>query len=404
MNTKLSLLFFNKLSRKIIANNNTKKIIWISIVIISVCIFSCLLSVSIVNGFKKKINEKISIINGDIKITGYEVSTSKVYNGINLDSIYNRSIEKFGVSHKQNYSIKQGVIKTNKVFTGILAKGIDSTFNKNFYTLSNHKGKKIGSNINETIVSENILNKLSLKIGDYIIVVFYDKNIRKRKLKIIGTYKTGIKDWDDYHILCNINLIRKINKWGNNKVDGIEVFLKDKSNINKKNDDIYLSLKHHYISKTVDDIFPEIKSWLATLNINSYIIISIMTVVNIISIVSFFLIIIISQLNKIGLLKIIGCKNSVISNVFSIIGMRVIIYSMLIGNLLFFISIFLLNKIKIIKVDANAYMVNYIYADFDVINILLVNIFIVFVALVTLVITSKIIINKMSPRDILRYQ
>src|SRR5690606_5532391 len=96
-------------------------------------------------------------------------------------------------------------------------KGIDNNFKFENSNAIQFKGDPIliGNSTEENVIilSENIANKLETKIGDQIIVYFLDPEQttpRIRKLKIVGTYHTGIEEIDNSFGLCDINLIRKV--------------------------------------------------------------------------------------------------------------------------------------------------------------------------------------------------
>ena len=81
---------------------------------------------------------------------------------------------------------------------------------------------------------------MRVSLGDEVLLNFMDfattpPSLRTRKLSVVGLYETGLEDFDDQIIIGDINLIRRLNNWGDSLVGGYEVFVTDLDQIAKLN-------------------------------------------------------------------------------------------------------------------------------------------------------------------------
>ena len=57
--------------------------------------------------------------------------------------------------------------------------------------------------------------------------IFYqDNNYRARAFNVVGIYETGLGDYDEKVVVCDIGQVQSLNGWQANEVEGYEVLLK----------------------------------------------------------------------------------------------------------------------------------------------------------------------------------
>ena len=100
-------------------------------------------SVCVVLGFKHSVRDKIVGFNSHIIVSNYmTLQTSDQTQPINANDSLVKAIGKLdGVRHVQRYATKQGVLKTNKDFLGVMFKGIGEDYDTTFISESLVEGK-----------------------------------------------------------------------------------------------------------------------------------------------------------------------------------------------------------------------------------------------------------------------
>ncbi len=117
------------------------------------------------------------------------------------------------ISHIQVFATKAGILKSGDEIGGVVAKGIGSDFDWSFF-----KTRMIEGNIflvndsiktDAAIISSNIAKKLKLISGDDVIMYFIQQPPRVRKFRIAGIYETGLEEFDNLYLICDIAHIQK---------------------------------------------------------------------------------------------------------------------------------------------------------------------------------------------------
>lgn len=234
----MSTEFF--IAKKIIKKDKSKDavskpIVRISLASISIGVAVMLITISIVTGFQEKVREKVIGFGSHIQITKFEDNTSMESSPIYIKQDFISELKKNpSIKHFQNYAYKPAILQTdfdtsifnlngkdtsviNRDILGVLFKGVDHTFDWDFFNNKLVEGHIIDStsNNNDIIISEYIANLLHYKVGDKINAYFVLKNNpKKRKFVIKGIYNTGMEEFDKKLIFCQLSQIQNINNWG----------------------------------------------------------------------------------------------------------------------------------------------------------------------------------------------
>jgi lipoprotein-releasing system permease protein len=254
---------------------------------------------------------------------------------------------------------------------------------------------------------------LNIKLGDKIIIYFVQNPIRFRKLKVTAIYNTNLQDFDKLFCFVSMPLLQKINHWNKNEVNGYEILTEKKEsqqeireNIDKViNGPIYSSKEKLQNLKlvSVQDKYPQLFFWLSLLHSNVLIIIILMLFVSAINLISALLIIIIENINKIGLLKAFGATNKEIRQIFLYYSIYLTVKGVLIGNLLALFLVWLQYQYHIIPLNAEHYYMSYVPVHFDWIALFWINIISIPLIIIILTVPTHYI-AKISPVKVIRFQ
>ena len=356
-----------------------------------------ILSVTILEGFKGTVLEKLFSVEGHLKVSAYDANQYIEQNPILLHSdLYDNASSLEGVEHIQSFANKSALIKTDDAVEGVVVKGISTDF-----YLDNFKQNILdgGSflNFSETnyssdiMISQQLANKLSLSIGDDIYLFFIQDRPKERKLNICGIYRTYIEDFDDKVVLCDLALLQKLNKWGDTLVGGYDVFLSDFSQLKQGGELIYDKMDYNLQMDKVTNLFPHIFDWLTLLNKNVIVFIIIIFVIASFNMLSTMYILMMERANMIGLFKVIGAKNSQIQRIFWYHGLSLALKGMIIGNIIGLALCAIQYYTHIIPLEPENYYMNYVPIKWDWVMILFINFLICLLINIIILIPSYLI-------------
>ena len=344
---------------------------------------------------------------GHLEVTKFDLNQSFEEEPISRYSKLERNYKKYDfITHVQTYAHKAGLMKANDEVLGILLKGVTPDFDMARFKPNMKAGKFIQFNDStdskDVVVSSLIASKLNLKIGDDAIVFFIQNPVRFRRLTVTGIYETGMEDFDEKIVLCDLKLIQKINNWPDSLVGGFEVFVDNFKNINQYQRKLYDIVDYdHYVEK-INDKYAEIFDWLSLLNRNVVIFLSLTLFVACFNMVSILLILIMERTNMIGTLKAFGAPNKLIRRIFIYNGMLLIAKGLLIGNIIGIGFGLLQEKFKLFHLDAKTYYMAYVPIHWDWQIIVLLNLLTFAVVSLVLVIPT-LVISRMNPLKSIRF-
>lgn len=373
-----------------------------------------IVATSMVNGFQKVVQQKAYNLWGHIQISEYAENRSYENSPIKL------SLEKINqikslqyVSHAEAFATKPGIIKKNEQIEGIVLKGIDASFNNEFFKqyVANYSStvEKVfaldDSTIsNKIIISQKIADRLQLKKGDNCLVYIIDKSPRVRKLQVVDIYKTGLSEFDKVYSFVDIRLVRKLNNWQNNEVGGYEIYCKPYSKMDTVctviNKDI---LPLNLGAQTIHQLFPTLFDWLNLQNTTELLILILMIIVALINVISSLLILILERTQMIGILKTLGMKAGTIRQVFLIQSTQILLKGMLWGNVIGLGICAVQYFFKLIKLNEETYYISEVAIDFNLLLIIAINMGFALVSIVSLVLPA-LLINYLKPIKAIRFE
>lgn len=353
---------FSKLLRKI------------SLISISLGLFSILISSFILVGFKKEIKNKIYDFSGHYNISSYSNGISFKNSPLRIDEGFNSNYSKLNfIDNVFPYILNSALIEgDNESIEGIIFKGVDKNYITNF-TLHFDSFKESINLSKGLIISADLSNKLSLSLGDTATLFFPNNPPVFRKLEIQAIFSTGLEEIDKSIVFGDISLSRKIYGWENNMASGLNVFIKnfDESEINieKLNN---ITSYDEYIESTQSK-YIQIFEWLKLLDQNVVIFFVIILIVASFNMISIVLIVIMDRRKLIGTLKSFGTSKKTIYSIFFKMGFKISVSGMIIGNILSLLFYYVQSKFKLIKLDRENYYIDFVPVAYDLYGALLIN-------------------------------
>lgn len=384
----------------------SRPIIRIALVAIALGFSVMIISVSIVTGFKEEIRNKVIGFSSHIQISNYDENNSYETNPVQIDHNLIQQLEKDpDIKHVQLFATKAGIVKNNDQLEGVVAKGIDNHFDWTFFKeklVSGNVFQVSDSKTDSILISKNLADKLELKTGDPLVMYFIQRPPRARKFFISGIYNTGLEEFDNLYLFCDLRHLQKLNDWDSTQTGGYEITIKNFNTLQETGERVYQLTGSELNAKTVNEIYPQIFDWLGLMNINAAIIITLMIIVSGINMISALLILILERVKMIGTLKSIGAENASVRKVFIYLASFLIGRGLFWGNLIGLLFIFLQKQFSFFHLDQQSYYISYVPVHFSIYHLLLLNVGTLFICTLMMIIPTKII-TRISPLNALRY-
>lgn len=375
-----------------------------------------IVSVCVVFGFKHAVSAKVIGFGSHIQVANFmTLQTSESYPIQMTDSLLKVLKNTQGVEHVQRFATKQGVLKTDSDFLGVVFKGVGPDFDSTFI----HQNLMEGSipafsdtkSSNKILLSMSMAKKLKLKTGDRIFAYFIDHTgVRVRRFTIAGIYQTNLAQYDDVTCFIDLYTAVKLNGWETDQVSGAEITVKDFNKVDETEaifiNHLNRTVDHYgetYSSKTIRDISPQIFSWLDLLDLNVWIILALMIAVAGVTMISGLLIIILERVTMIGVLKAMGAKNTMIRHTFLWFAVFIITRGLLIGNLIGIGLVLLQRYTGLVGLDPQTYYVTTVPVEINIPVLLLLNVATLLISVVVLIAPSYLI-SHIHPAKSMRYE
>ena len=399
------------ISTKAYKSSISAPIIKIGIVAIALSMIVMLISISTGIGLQNEIRDKVSAFNGHIQISNFDSNNSEEsIRPINVSKELLQSLDSVNnVKSLNQIGLKFGIIRTTEDFDGALFKGVDSTYNWNNisdYIISGSTPNISGLTSNQVLISDNLSNKLDLKINDSFQMIFsrnLESKVIIRKFNIVGLFNSGFNEIDENIIFGDIKHLRRINKWNDNQSGELEIFIDDFNLIEETSKMIYSSTPSNYNSINVKQKYSSIFDWIQIFDKNILAILFIMVLVCSINIISVLLVLILERTNMIGILKSIGAENITIKRVFLIIVSYIIFLGLLIGNVVGLGLLLIQKKFSLVKLDPEIYYTYEVPVYLSIDYIFILNFFTFLVCLFSIIVPSYLI-SKISPINSIKFR
>ncbi len=392
-------------------NSYSKPVVWISYISIALGLALMIISVAVVIGFKQSISHKIIGFASHVQIIPFDNNESLEAKPLDITGSFVDSLRQHpDIKHLQFTARKAGVLKSEEQVQGIVIKGIDSGYDKAFLQESlvegsfpDVSGEKTS---NEVLVSVDLAKMMRLSIGDDVRLWFVSgeqAQARGRKLSIVGLYQTSLEEFDGVYIFGDLRHIRKLNNWNENQAGSIEIYLQHPDKLDEVASQLYRRIPYDLNLITVTNSYPQIFNWLALLDMNVIVILTILILVATITMISTLFILIIERTRMVGALKAMGANNASIRKIFLYRASSIILKGMLWGNIIGLAFYTLQYNFKLISLSPADYYVDYVPVSLSMPHFLLLNGG-AFVACMLMLIVPSHYISRIVPAQALRYE
>ncbi len=373
-----------------------------------------IVSVSVVIGFKHTIRNKVVGFGSHITVADYmTLQSAEQYPVVMNDSMMTTLRNIGGVAHVERFAIKQGILKTDSDFLGVVLKGVGPEYDKRFIASNMVEGEfptfSDKASQNKLVISKTMADKLRLHVGDRVFAYFVDDNsVRTRRFSIVGIYQTNLSRFDQSIAFTDIYSTVRLNGWEPDQASGAEILVDDFKNIDTVERQLIKRVNRtvdrfgeSYSSATIYEMYPQIFSWLDLMDLNVWVILGLMVAVAGFTMISGLLIIILERVRMIGLLKALGATNGQVRRTFLWFASMMVGLGLLIGNVVGMAIVLVQQSTGMVKLDAATYYVSTVPVELNITYIVLLNVATLAITMLVLILPSHLI-SYVSPSKSIR--
>ena len=343
-------------------------IVRLAIVATAISVAAMIVSVAMIAGFKHEIKGKMFNFWGEVLVTPFSPNAGTL---ITPDPVKRQTdIEQKialvnGVENMAPFVVRPTILNANNLMEGIQLKGVDTNYDFTSIDASSLDFSDTAYS-KEIILSQKTLNRMKVEVGDDILLYFLDEDKsypRIRKVKVSGTYHTGMEDIDQYYAICDMRMLQRIMQWDEDDVNGYQLSLSDEVNPDSVAAEIFYEVlpeDNRLYPNTMQEAYPAIYDWLNLQDTNAAVVINIMSIVAIINLIAALLILMVEQARMVGVLKALGMADGSIRIVFLYHAAWISVLGVLGGLILGLGICFLQQKTGMLQLSESTYYMKYV--------------------------------------------
>jgi len=377
---------------------------------ISLGVAVLIIVMSVMNGFRAELINKIVGFNAHVTVKPYEDS-------INLEKLNDKNLNLIAKELVFSNS-GEAIVIHNNYTKGLVLRGYN---NKDFSKLDLvKKGNLIGNpnklTENNISIGKELSFNLKLKVGDKISVMSPSGietiigSLPKQKTFIVSSiFDSGLADFDANIAFINLKTLESFFDF-KNKDRNLEIYLKNPSNIEPLKIQIQKIFDNHFVY-TWSDMNSSLFSALKVERNVMFIILSLIIIVAAFNIISGLTILVKNKTRDIAILKSIGVLNKSITKIFFLVGLAIgttatlfgiflgVIFSLYIENLREFLS----NTFNISLFPEEIYFLSKMPSEINPISILIISLSSIFITILVSIFPA-INASKLDPVEGLKYE
>lgn len=294
------------------------------------------------------------------------------------------------------------MVKSPDGFDGLILKNLTGESHRRFIGSSLVRGN-VPERKNEILLSSVSAAALDVDTMDRVdLAMFADGAMKLRRATVSGIYNTHFVDYDrNMAFVDSALLIGALGAAGGDYASLVEVFADGKtgdfpemamrlqSALTKANFNGQLS--DYYRVDNFADKASAYLGWLALLDVNVLVIIGLMAFIAAFTLTSSMIVIVLERVRSIGVLKALGAENRQLQSAFVILGMRLLLWGILIADIVSVSLIMLQRSSHILPLDPQNYYLDYVPVELTWQIFAIVNVGALVLGVLTMLVPVKVI-------------
>ena len=293
------------------SKSNTNFIVKLSIAATSISIAAIILTLSIVNGFQEQIAQKVYQFWGTVRINAING------NVLNESPQLVNAIQQLPeIKQVEPYATQTAVIAYQKEMEGIIVKGINKGQPIPFLHMSSNLNQLFIEKSNETVLSQEIANKIGATIGSVVRVNFLQNGtVQERRFLVKGIYHSGIEEYDAEFIYIDLGVLQFLNS-GSTEISGYSIHINENSDVPNLMQKIQSLCPPNTVATSIEEDYPQIFDWIGVQTVNRNVAVTIMLIIAVVNLLTCLFILILERVHMIGTLSAMGANEQFIRKVF----------------------------------------------------------------------------------------
>ncbi|MBO5455884.1 MAG: ABC transporter permease [Muribaculaceae bacterium] len=386
---------------------------------IALSVVIMLVSIAVLMGFRHEVRQKFTGFDSQVTVTRLVSSSDNEVPIVDMDSISN-VLSQLPDYAKVTLTIRQpSIIKTPENFTGAVIKGMARDHDWKFIKENLVEGSIPDYSADSTryhiIISNAIASALDLKLNDKVDAYFLGENssYRTRRLKIAAIYDTHFSEYDKHYIFSTIKMLQQLGSIPESQGTVLEITgLKSDKEIDRTQNFLIENLTESlyrgetsrlYSVSNIHDTAAIYFNWLALLDTNVVVILTLMALLGALTLISSLFMLILRRVTMIGILKALGATDRQIRTSFVLLTLRILIAGLIIGNLIGIAIIIIQGTTHILPLNPDAYYLNHVPVLLNLSTILILNASVIALSFLILILPSAII-TTIPPSRVITYE
>lgn len=367
---------------------------WVSIFGIVLGVIALIISLAVLEGFEKELIANTIRFSSHIRILSFNNKPISLWREVQQALLTNISEIVKVIPTIETSSI----IKTKVATEGVLLKSFYLDDLGNFGPIFHFNANKFSEpKANEIFLGGMLARKLSVKIGDSVVIVASAQNgeniyayASHFKLKVAGIFESGMGKYDESVAIVPFEFARGNFTSQPDAVTAIEAYIYDLTKVKSIANQIEELLGYPFYCFTFYELHSSIFAWIELQREPIPLVLSLMTVVASLNVVTFLLINILENIKSIGILMTLGMRKKQIVFLFLQYGLLIGLIGIGVGCLIAFGICFLQFKYHIIQLDSKIYYLTNVPVSINFLHYVLVVGFTIIVVFLASLIPSLI--------------
>ncbi len=374
-----------------------------------------LLSVGIVLGFKNAIRHKVSGFEAAVSIEPARNVSGEAMSPVSVTPLVSAAVGNASPAAEAVPAIRHaGIIKTDDDFLGVVVRSLPSD-RQGMAFLSDmvSEGAVPSDTSRQVLLSAPQAARLRLSVGDRVYAYFFVNGaLKARRYTVGGLFSSNFGDYDDLVAylpmpelqgICGLDdgQCLRIELSGIPDEDAKEVADRLQQEFNRAY--AFGELQEPLVTDTVLRSGAMYYNWLGLLDTNVVVILILMGCVSGFTLISSVFILILERVRMIGQLKSLGATDGLIRRVFVLLGGRIVLWGLAIGNVAALALLLSQRAWRYIPLDPQAYYLSYVPVEICWWHVAALDMGVVVVAALLMLVPAAVI-SRIAPSKTMRFE
>lgn len=376
---------------------------------IAVGVAALLLALSIVRGFSNEIETKIIGFGAHIQIESIQDKPIEDADSIartilsEYPSVTNADvyIEEFGLLRASATAVDGIRLSGTKRLPAFVADHIvagDSSFTRDGFS--------------PLVVGQALAEDLGISVGDRVVVFSLNEDAQTasgsfgipdlKQFEVSGIFETSLADYDQVVAFTDIEVARKLFRYGPGEATRIDILLDNTDNIEAIASDMESRFGFPLLVRTIFQVFQSIFAWVRLQESIIPVVISVIVLVAAFNVVGTMLMILLEKTTDVGVLMSLGATAGMVQKLFIIVGLGLGLIGTAVGSILALVFAVVQKRYGIIPLPAESYYMDTAPVQLAATDFLLVGIITLILCTLAAYIPARVA-SRIEPVSVIRF-